>query len=218
MKVIGIAEATGAELDIALGFHPDRVYIRNLTDRTELMWERKSINGQIYGQDSDADGTKTDCATAGAGCILYDGSGGPLAAADATILRPSEADQANAGTLGRITGWTLGSAANKTGNFNVGCNTATVGPGSRIFMGQGKPHQKIARITAITNDGDAANEVTLDIAVPTGAIDKIFAMWDFLPAGAGDVIQKGIRLGATVAVNDTDGDVMLIIAETFDRF
>ena len=49
-------------------------------------------------------------------------------------------------------------------------------------------------VAALTNDGDAANEVTLDQAVPSGRVVHVGGAWDFVPAPAGMVLPAGIEI------------------------
>jgi len=96
---------------------------------------------------------------------------------------------------GAITKWTLGSAANRTGSFDAGLDTTTCGVGSTVVIqaaSNGKAYE--AHIAALTNDGDAANEVTLDRAVPSGAVIHVGCAWDFVPAPVGTVMPAGIEI------------------------
>ena len=65
-------------------------------------------------------------------------------------------------------GWTLDTAGNKTGHFSAGLPDG-VGVGSIVRFANGST----ALIAALTNDGDAADEVTLDIAAPTADVESI---------------------------------------------
>lgn len=96
---------------------------------------------------------------------------------------------------GAITKWTLGSAANRTGSFDAGLDTAPCGVGSTVVIqaaSNGKTYE--ARIAALTNDGDAANEVTLDQAVPSGTVIHVGCAWDWVAAPVGTVMPAGIEI------------------------
>jgi hypothetical protein len=201
-----ICKATGAELDVSLGFYPDFVRILNATDKTELVWSGANLTGMLYGMTVAAAGDKA-AAAAGYGVTLYEGAG-VLGAADATIVVKKDDD-----VKGTVTTFTVGSTANKTGNVDVVLDTATVGVGSKIIMSDGK----ICTIVALTSNGEQANEITLDV-LPTltvNTVDRITSMYTHRGAVATDAPAKGIKIGASAVVNDTDGDVLVIEAELY---
>ena len=204
MKVAVTALATTASLSIGLGFKPNRVRIRNVTDLTELVWTDKEVNGARFGVTVAAAGDKAAAASADYGIVLYDGEG-PLAAASTTKIIRDDSDR-----KGSVAKFTLGSATNKTGNFDVACNTTYVGVGSKIWIGE-----KTYTITAITSTGETANYVTLDAAPPSGTsqISKITNKLDFIGAAKGEPVPAGITLGASAIVNNTNTDILLIEAE-----
>jgi hypothetical protein len=200
-----ICKATGAELDVAIGFYPDFVRIVNVTDKTELVWSGANLTGMLYGMTVAAAGDKA-AAAAGYGVTLYEGAG-VLGAADATIIVKKDDD-----VKGNATTFTVGSTSNKTGNFDLAIDAALVGVGSRIVMGG-----KISTIVAITSTGAAANQVTLDVLpdLTVNKIDSITSMFTHRGTVATDSPAKGIKIGASAVVNDTDGDVLVIEAELY---
>ena len=203
-----IAKATGAELDIGIGFKPDRVRILNVTDRTELIWDGAYLTGQLYGMTVAVEGDKA-AAAATYGVTLYDGVGvlGEADATIATILVAKDDDLKDT-----ITKFTMDTVANKTGHFDASIDTDTVGVGSRIVI-----EGKVYIITALTNDGDASDEVTLDAApvLTISSVDSVFSKYTHRGAIATDAVPQGIKIGANAVVNDTDGDLLVIEAELF---
>lgn len=208
MKIIsGTVNGTGAALYIGCGFIPDKIRVWNLEASTpiEACWNRDFRTSEQIG------GTVTTSAvaryTVGAGIGPYRGGDVTAAANTAYVVPFASAysgktnNLVNAGTLGKITKWTLGNSGNKTGNFNLGCNTSYVGEGSRVLVrvpsatGLAKDYDVF--ITALSNDGDAANEVTLSEAVPTGDILAIGPMYDYIAAPAGVVMPAGFVIYST---------------------
>ncbi|MBU4459120.1 MAG: hypothetical protein KJ579_01025, partial [Verrucomicrobia bacterium] len=72
-------------------------------------------------------------------------------------------------------------------------------------------------IVAITSDGDATNNVTLNGVAESGAVEKILYLYDLAAAPAGQVLPKGIYLAETAAVNATS-ELCLIEAGEFEGF
>lgn len=217
-KFIGIIKATTATLNVGLGFIPRKVRVTNLTDRTELVYARDMRAGVLaethHGISRAAAGDLAAVTTAAAGILPYAG-GTLLTAASTTCLVRNDKDQRGTYNANSpITSFTVGSVANKTGNFNVEASTAVVGAGSVVVI-KGVEYY----VVAMTSNGEAANEVTLN-DLPAGAVagsvlsvDKIRSRFDLVGAPAGVVTPAGFVLGASATVNDTDGDVLLIEAE-----
>lgn len=218
MKFIGIIKATTATLNVGLGFIPRKVRVTNLTDLTEHIYATDMRAGVLaethYGISRAKAGDLAAVTTAAAGIIPYAG-GTLLTAASTTCLERNDEDQR--GTYNPnspITTFTVGSVANKTGNFNVEASTAVVGAGSIVII-KGVEYY----VVAMTSNGEAANEVTLN-DLPAGAVagsvfsvDKIRSRFDLIGAASGKVTLPGFTLGASATVNNTDGDVLLIEAE-----
>lgn len=204
IKVTGTCIATAATLTIGCGFKPDRVKIRNVTDKTELAWDVKEVNGSLYGMTVAAAGDKAAASTAAYGVAVYEGEG-PLATASTVKVVRDETDR-----KGSITSFVIDTAANKTGHWDAACNTTYVGIGSRMVIG-GKTYT----VTALTSTGAAANQVTLDANPPntTSAVSKIFNKVDFIGAAAGVPIPAGFTIGASATVNDTNTDTLQFEAE-----
>lgn len=203
-KVVIRAKATAAALTVGIGFKPDRVRVLNVTDKTELIYDGHALAGSLYGITVAAAGDKAAAAAAVNGIILADGEG-VLGSASTAKLVAKDDD-----LKGTITQFTLDNSTNKTGHFDVALATATCGVGSRVVL-----NGKVYTIVALSNDGDAANDVTLDAApVDTvSAVDSVFSIYTHRGAAATDAIPAGITIGASATVNDTDGDLLLIEAE-----
>lgn len=205
-KVRVLIKATNATLYVGLGFKPDFVKIQNLNDRTGLEFDASAIAQQPYGQTVAAAGDKADAASAAAGVQLYDGEG-PLASASTAKVIRNEED-----VKGDITTMTVDTAASKTCHFDAALTTTKANVGSRVVFDDGT----VATITALSNDGDAANDVTLDVLPNSYAVCKIFPCVDMQGAAAGKAIPPGIVIGASATVNDTAGDDLQIEAELYD--
>lgn len=216
-KFIGIIKGTAATLNVSLGFIPRKVTIRNLTTLTGHIYASDMVAGVLaethYGVSQAAAGDVAAVTTAAAGIVPYAG-GTLLSAASTTCLVRNDKDQRGAyNPNAPITSFTIGSVANKTGNFNVEASTDVVGAGSIVIIGG-----KEFRVVAMTSNGEAANEVTLN-DVPAGAVAgavfpvaKIRSRFDLVGAPAGVVTGAGFTLGASATVN-SNGGVLLIEAE-----
>lgn len=211
-KAFGTFKNTAATLYIGLGFKPLKIEVVNLTDGTAHLWAASmriaAANAQKYGITVAAAGTRSTTASAAYGIDLYDGGDLMTAASTAYLVRAEDDKRAAYDGVTKITAWTLGSAANKTGNFNVEASTSFVGPGSKIVI-DGIEYE----IRAMTSNGEQANEVTLDKAAPSGAVSRITSMYEFAGAAKGVVIPKGFVIGASATVNDTGTDKCYFEAE-----
>jgi len=205
--VQGRFKFTNAALTLCLGFKPDWIEIFNLTDRTGLIWSPNmglsAANEERSGLAIAADGTRGATANAAAGVSIYAGGDKLAAASTQYLIGPYDQDvRGKQDSDAPITAWTLGNASNKTGNFDQEASTSYVGPGSRILI-----DGTLYEVVAMTSNGEAANEVTLDAAAPSGAVQRIWSRYDYMGAPAGEVVPKGITIGASATVNDTDGDL-----------
>jgi hypothetical protein len=124
-----------------------------------------------------------------AGVRLYDG-GDTVSAASLAYQVPANQVPAYRGNLaGAITRWVLDNAANRTGHFDGAVATASCGIGSPVDV-----DHELAYIHAISNSGNAANEVTLSKAVPSGKCFHIGAKVDLVVAPVGTVMPAGIEI------------------------
>ncbi len=228
MKVKGVFLGSGAARNIGLGFVPSRVTIQNVhaADLGTIEWDSRfaakatAAEGiktliHTYGTTpSVADVAVKAALTVGTGVAPYAGGTIPSSATAANIL-PTHlvadyaGDMRAKGTLGLVDKFTLTHADNPTGKFNAGVNTTYVGVGSRVRIGG-----QWYTITALTNDGDADDEVTLDRrpSVGTQVADKILYPYDFVACPAGVTMPAGIVLSETADVNASN-ELVLIEAE-----
>jgi hypothetical protein len=214
-KFIGICKATAATLNVELGFIPRKVRVTNLTDLTEHLYATDMRAGVLaethYGVSRAKAGDLAAVTTAAAGIVPYAG-GTLLTAASTTCVSRDDKDKRDAYGVA-ISTFTVGSVANKTGNFDVEASTAYVGPGAIVII-KGVEYY----VTRMDSNGEQANETYLN-DLPAGAaagsvfsVDKIRSRWDLVGAPKGAVTLPGITIGASCTVNTSD-DGMLIVAE-----
>jgi hypothetical protein len=218
MMVSGIYPGAGTSaLYIGLGFIPKRVEIHNLDQAEQeiLVWDdamaRAAIapGGQVRTALTSADAANFVVLAQNAGIEPYDG-GYVVAALSANYLVPAHeagvgGDQRDAsGGTGPVRKWTLGNSSNRTGNFNAGVDTTNVGVGSVVEI-EGLRY----KVQAISNDGDAANEVTLDRAAPTGVVRFIGYKYDFWRAPVGTTMPRGIIIRDVTYVNVSGQECLL---------
>ena len=210
-KIAGLFVGSGASRKICLGFVPDAVVIRNITaaDLGVINWSRL-MAGQTTAPEGvlveESSGLAAAALTAGAGIRPYYG-GELVSAAAATIITAVDeladyrGDLRDAGTLGLVDAFTLDTLANRTGHFNKGVNTSKVGAGSRVLIKSNDGTEEWYTIQSLSNDGDAADEVTFDRAPGSGEVKKILFPYDFYNAEAGSLTKAGIILAETDVVN-----------------
>jgi hypothetical protein len=222
MRVIaGTFNGVGSAVNIGLGFIPDFVRVRNneSTSTEMIEWSRhmraaETLEGVWWG----ADGAQTEL-TVGAGVAIYRG-GETAASGNTTKLKKLDSrDQRGANVVNghaAITTWTLGSSANKTGSVNDELNTTRVGEGSVIVIRESASGRiKEAVITALTSNGEQANEVTLSEAVGSGDILFIGPMYDYEACAAGEVTKAGFTINETANIN-VSGEMCYFEAGTYD--
>ena len=226
MKAIaGTFNGTGAALTICCGFVPNWVKICNLEDadcatlfwNIHMMRSAEMVEGVLY---YTAAGIVGDpLALADTGVIPHYG-GTVLTAASTVYLGPvkdSEKNQCKNSSTGlKIAKWTLGSSTNMTGNWDNECNTTFVGEGSLI-----KIDGKIYGVNAVTSNGEAANEVTLSSAAPSGVIEWISPMYDYIGYGAtgGQPLGVGTKAGfqlSHLTVINVSGELCMFEAGNYD--
>ena len=214
-KVAGILDGTGAAIYVGLGFEPDYVKLWNceVTNPVTVEWNSAMRTAeQIGGLATVSDGTQNlyGRLTEAAGIEKY--LGGDVADGTETYLM-NYADVLGQGDLSKtgdtiataVTSWTLGSSANRTGNFNAGVNTSYVGIGSRVRVFDPltkKTYESV--IMVLTNDGDAANEVELAYPIPSGEVTFIGPEFDYRAATSGLVMPAGFKIATTADLNDDD--------------
>jgi hypothetical protein len=197
---------SGAARYIGLGFIPRKVHIWNVEAAAmgQLWWDRDMTrHSRMYEGQYDT-GAAVTALTAGTGIIRYYG-GDIITAQAATHLKPAASmdtyagDMRGKGSAGLISNWVLDTLANRTGHFDVALNTTYVGIGSLVQIG-GKEYA----IVALSNDGDAADDVTLNEAAPSGECDRIDYLYDLAQAEVGERMPPGIYLAETANVNATN--------------
>lgn len=218
-KFAGLFVGSGAARNIGLGFVPDKVVIRNITSANiEVVHWAKHMAALAATGGGVLERLDTTVSTAkiaqAAGVSVYLGGDKVTSATAANIVAahgiPAYAGDMRAkGTLGLVEWWTLTTSANRTGKFNAGVNTDYVKAGSRILIGDAW-----YTIQALTNDGDANDEVTLDRAALSGEIKKITFPYDLYNAPVGAVMPAGITLAETAHCN-VNGELCFIEAECY---
>jgi hypothetical protein len=218
-RIAGTFNGTGADLYLGIGFIPDWIRLINLEDGDEVsvFWSKhlRSLE-QIEGLQ--LHDSTTSPLTKGNGIIPYVG-GDVFTSAQTAYIReePDDRDMRDSsGGTGTITAWTLGSAANYTGSFDEGVDTSYVGEGSRVYIEESVGHEfKWATITALSNDGDAANEVTLSVPAKSGIVHFLSAMYDYTGVAAGERMPAGVKISNTTL--NVSGNLCMFEAGTYDN-
>ena len=110
-------------------------------------------------------------------------------------------DQKASGTNGNVLKWTLGSAANYTGNLDQPISATYVKIGSQIDIGPDQGPIQSYTVVAITGTGDSANNITLDRPAPSGKIWRISYPYDLAAIPAKVPVPAGIVIFETTSVN-----------------
>jgi hypothetical protein len=202
MNINGIYTGLGATVRIGLGFIPSRVRCVAIGNAalTEVLWDRNQARTATGAGGIVRVGVANVPAfallTAVAGIRGYAGGDVVATATRANQILGTEVAGWSGDLRGAANLWTLGSSGNRTGNINAGLATTYCGVGSAIQI-----KGKMYTILALTNDGDAANEITLDRAAPTGPVEYIGCKVDFAPAPVGTRMPAGIEILDTTHVN-----------------
>jgi hypothetical protein len=218
-KFAGLFVGSGAARKICIGFVPDKVIIQNVSasDVGRIEWSRFMASKTTAAEGiltEESSGLAAALLTAGAGVRPYVG-GEDITSATAAVIMPVHmipayaGDMRAKGTLGLVDAFVIDTAANRTGHFNRGVSTTHVGVGSRLLIGE-----EWYTVQVLTNDGDAADEVTLDRAAPSGEIKKILFPYDLYNAPVGQKTMAGIVLAETGVVN-VSAELCYIEAECF---
>jgi hypothetical protein len=192
--VSGTFNGTGATLYLCIGFIPDwvRMWTSETTDEERIEWSINMRGAELGdGIGIDDDGTITPHAY-GTAIQVYRGGDRITAASTVYLVRDPDPDKRNNGTGADITTWTLDTPGSRSGHWNDVCNTTYVGEGSVIII-DGKKY----RVISVTSNGEAADEVVLDGAAPSGQIDALSGMYDYIGAAANVTTPEGFK------VNDT---------------
>lgn len=207
MKTSGLYVGLGtAALRIGLGYIPRKVRIVQIgtANLVTLDWTREmsrsatGAGGMIRAGVGNTPGFAV--LAAGAGVRAYAG-GDVVAAATLADQIPVGMVAAYQGSLqGTIKRWVNGSTVNRTGNFDVDLGTKC-GVGSLVEIRSADQKVYHAAIVALTNNGSAANEVTLDRAVPSGTVIFVGCKTDFVAAPAGTAMPAGFEVQDTTYAN-----------------
>ncbi len=219
-KIAGTFDATGAIINVGLGFIPDSVIIRNHTDAEDqfVTWNRHMrVAAIVAGMHSDGDDSSDfDLTTLAAttGISPYIGGDVIVTAAETHLVRDPSIDK-----KGGIKTFVIDTAANRTGHFTGITSLPTgVAAGSIISVDRAEQPGSIiefAVIEAITSDGEADDEVTLSKALASGKIFVITGAFDYIAAAAGVIMPPGFTLAALTNFN-VDSDLLAFEAEKWD--
>ena len=215
MRVVrGRFNGTGAVVNVGIGFIPSYVKLWNLTEATQLYtmgeWQEfmrgaiKTEEGYWLGFVSDTEGDAGDNAVT-EGIKVY--AGGDVGDSTETyLIADPEPDKRAKGAGAAIDTWTLGSVTNRTGNWNAVANITypdNVGVGSIINIDSGSGAKQYW-VQAITGNGEAANEVTINIAAPSGKITFLGGINTHIQCPATLVMPAGFTVAALAALNTND--------------
>lgn len=220
MRTMGTFNGTGADVYLCIGFVPDYVHVWNLegTQILEAYWNKGMMGALevVEGIQNAGAGSTITALTKGTGIHTFFG-GTTLAAADVgtttfgegVYLKPDAKDYRWNSTdsphglydavSNTIDTWTLGSAANYTGNFNDDVTGTYIGEGSPICI-DGRWYTIVA-LTA--GQGISANEVTLSHNVSSGKVQYIGGMYSTKPMVAGEVTKEGFMIANTTVNVDS---------------
>lgn len=215
-KIAGTFNGTGAALYIGIGFIPDWVKIVNMEDTINsfVEWNKHMNRCAEYPEGSEVytGSTYQQLAelTFGTGIRPYHG-GDKMAAASTAYLVKDDASYTYSTTYGQIDTWTLDTAGTPSGHFNLEADTTYVGVGSQITI-DGYTYG----ITAFTSNGEGTDEVTLSEAAPTGSIEYISRMYDYVGAAKDIIIPEGFKINATTVIN-VSGEMCFFEAGMYDN-
>jgi hypothetical protein len=218
-KVSGVFNGTGAAVYLCVGFVPRKVYLKNVENSTELVLEWTDANLRCQAGASAGGWLYTNGipapVIASAGVRQYEG-GDLMTSANQTStaygdgiflgldLKDYRADNSYGASSGVIDTWTFDGTL--SGHWNVAAvsSGARIGAGSRILIREDSSGLvKEAGITAISNQGAAASEVTLSRLIGNGSIAYIGGLYDMAPLALKKVAPAGILLSdTTLNAND----------------
>jgi len=222
--VSGSFNGTAADLYICLGFLPHYVRVWNAegTARGLVEWNINmartveiSDGIEMSALDQQAEAvTRTTGISAfySPGDRLTSTQAGTITYSDGVYLKKDDKDYRDAGDGLVIANWTLGSSTDYTGNWDYVCNTTYIGEGSTIVIGG-----RLYTIQAVTGNGEAANEVTLNYPAPSGIIGYIGGMYDYIPMIEGESPSDGFKFDGDLGANTAD-EICLFEAGTYDNF
>lgn len=107
--------------------------------------------------------------------------------------------------------WTLDTSGSRSGHFNEDVAGTYIGEGSKI-----KIDNRWYVIESVTGGtGEASDEVVLNYAAPSGEVQFITGMYDYVPLALNKVSPEGFYLAATTEIN-VSGQINMFVAGTYD--
>ena len=212
-KVSGVFNGTGAAVYLCVGFVPRKVYLKNVENGTEYVIEWTNANLRCQAGASAGGWLYTNGAPApviaSAGVRQYEGGDLMTSANQTSVaygegiflgmdLKDYRADNAYGASAGAIDTWTFDGTL--SGHWNVAAvsSGARIGAGSKILIKETSSGLvKEAGITAISNQGAAATEVTLSRLIGSGQILYVGGLYDLAPIALKKVAPAGILLSDT---------------------
>lgn len=218
--VRGIFNGTGAIANIGIGFIPTYVKLWNLTEATNLYQIAEYEKGMKYAL-KDEEGYTVAIAAAAAAASDLTTAGGikPYLGGDkgdgteTYLIADPTPDKRASGAGDEINTWTLDTPGNRTGHWNAVCSLTVpnqVGVGSIIKIDSGAG-MKEYHIQALSSNGEVANEVTLNIAAPSGRIGFLGGIHTFVQCPSTLYVPAGFTIAAVAEFN-TDNEIMLFEA------
>lgn len=226
--IAGRFNGTGAALYLCFGFVPDfvRIYAPGASNCPILFWNRHMSGADAVEGVLDTDGNTAHALQTGGGNGIRPYYGGDemtstnqtsTAYGEGVFLAPDDfdyrkpSDENGDAVSDLIDSWDLDTSGDRTGHFNEDVNGTYVGEGSRIVI-----DGKVYAITSLTaSQGEAADEVELNYAAPSGDVEFISGKYTMKPLALGEVSPAGIYLAMTTPVNAND-DLQVFEAGVYD--
>lgn len=209
-RIGGLFNGTGAAVYLCIGFIPDWVKVWAVSDAelAHAYWNKNfraaaSVEGFM---EHNGDQIVAKYAS-GAGIRPYHGGEFMTAAKQTSVTYgegvflardDEEYRDKDLPTGGQtIDRWTLDTPGSRTGHFNGDVAGSYIGAGSKIKI-DGRWYV-IEALTA--GQGEAADEVTLNVAVPSGIVQAIKGKYDYAPLPLNSVSKEGFVINATADIN-----------------
>lgn len=217
----GTLDGTGAALHVGIGFKPRMVKIWNVTE-TALPLSYAKWMSEFWGLAARAGGTTmaflddTDgdalSYTAALGIAQYDGG----VVGDNTevylIKDPNPDKRALGSTSTEISAYTQDSGT--AGHFNAPFSVTApniVGVGSILYIDSGSGAKEYY-ISAYSNDGDAASDLTLNAASKSGTVTYLGGRFTYVQCPTTLIMPPGFTVNFTTGVINTNSEMMAFIA------
>jgi len=220
-RVAGTLNGTGAAVRVGIGFIPDWLKLWNLEDdgglAVALEWSitaGRSIE-QEEGILLSSDAYRVELVN-GAGVAPYRARDVFGAAQTAYLEKDIAPDKRALGAGSTIADWTLTTSGSRTGKFDQPVLTSAVGEGSLVTIRESGTNRALtARMVALSNDGDADDDITLSEDVKTGTVLFLGGMYDYIGLAAGNVMKDGFVINETGKLN-TSGELIGFEAGKYD--